>query len=48
MVGAFPLSIVGGRDAAFVITLSPGLYTAQATSPTGASGNAMLEVYEIP
>ena len=47
MVGAFPLSI-GGRDAAFVITLSPGLYTAQATSPTGASGNAMLEVYEIP
>jgi hypothetical protein len=47
MVGAFPLPINGG-DAAVVMTLSPGLYTAQATSPTGASGNAMLEVYEIP
>jgi sugar lactone lactonase YvrE len=47
MVGAFPLPANGG-DAAIVMTLSPGLYTAQATSPTGASGNAMLEVYEIP
>jgi hypothetical protein len=47
LVGAFPLPANGG-DAALVMTFSPGLYTAQATSPTGASGSAMLEVYEIP
>jgi hypothetical protein len=30
------------------LTLSPGAYTAQVTSQSGASGVALVEVYEVP
>lgn len=44
--GAFPIS-AGGRDAATVLVLEPGSYTAQLSSATGASGTAMIEIYAI-
>ena len=47
LVGAFPLPGNAG-DAAMVITLGPGAYTGVITSSNGSSGNAMLEVYELP
>jgi hypothetical protein len=46
-VGAFPFSR-GGRDAALVLTLAPGSYTAVASSADGGSGTALVEVYEVP
>jgi len=52
-VGGFPLT-PGSMDAALLITLHPGAYTAQLTAsmdPNGASageatGNALMEIYE--
>lgn len=46
-VGAFPLD-VGSKDAAIVVTLPPGLYTAQVSGATGTSGIALVEIYEVP
>ncbi|HUR59008.1 MAG TPA: immunoglobulin domain-containing protein [Opitutaceae bacterium] len=46
-VGAFALP-VGSEDAALIIHLLPGAYTAQVSSTTGVSGLALLEVYELP
>jgi alkaline phosphatase len=46
-VGAFALA-VGSRDAALVATLSPGQYSARVTGVGGATGTALLEVYELP
>lgn len=45
-VGAFPLAS-GSRDAALRITLPAGAYTAQLTGPSGSSGAALLEVYDL-
>lgn len=45
-VGAFALT-VGSRDAAVLVTLMPGAYTASATSVGNASGDALIEVYEV-
>lgn len=45
-VGAFALD-ASSRDAALLIPLRPGSYTAQVSSTTG-SGVAMIEVYEVP
>jgi hypothetical protein len=36
------------RDAAILATLSPGAYTAQASGVGGATGTAIVEVYEVP
>ena len=44
-VGAFPLV---NNDSAMVITLTPGNYTAQVTGAAGATGIALIEVYELP
>lgn len=44
-VGAFALQ-PGSRDAAILITLSPGAYTAEA-STQGAGGDSLVEVYEV-
>lgn len=44
--GAFPLA-AGSADAAILINLAPGSYTAQAGAAT-ASGVALLEIYEVP
>ena len=46
-VGAFPLS-AGSKDAALVVNLPAGNYTAQVTGGTGTSGQALLEIYELP
>jgi hypothetical protein len=46
-VGAFPLA-PGGRDAALLLTLPPGTYSAQVGGPAGATGVALVEVYEMP
>jgi glucuronoarabinoxylan endo-1,4-beta-xylanase len=45
-VGAFPL-INDSADSALVVTLPPGLYTAQLKSVSGASGNGLIEVYDL-
>ncbi len=44
-VGAFPL-VPNSRDAALLITLRPGAYTAQVTGK-GATGVVLVEVYEV-
>ena len=47
LTGAPPLP-VGPGDAALVITLKPGPYTAVVSSPNGGTGTALVEVYEVP
>ena len=42
---AFPAS---GKDAALIITLAPGIYTASVSGAAGTSGIALIEIYEIP
>ena len=44
-VGAFELE-PGSLDAAALLTLAPGAYTAQVETVTGAAGIAIVEVYE--
>lgn len=46
-VGAFALP-PAGRDAAILITLAPGAYTAQVSGVSGSAGLALVEVYEVP
>lgn len=45
--GAFALP-AGGKDAAVLLTLPPGSYTAQVTGVGSASGVSLVEVYEVP
>jgi sugar lactone lactonase YvrE len=45
--GAFPLPS-GSKDAAIVITLAPGAYTAIVSGANNTTGAALVEVYEIP
>lgn len=44
--GAFSLA-AGSKDAAVVLTLAPGSYTAVVGSTGGAAGTALVEVYEV-
>ncbi|MFM1749303.1 MAG: hypothetical protein RLZZ188_2969, partial [Verrucomicrobiota bacterium] len=44
--GAFPFA-AGSRDAALVVDLPPGNYTIQASGVGGASGAALVEVYDL-
>ncbi len=47
-VGAFPLP-VGSKDSALVLTLTAGrAYTAQVSGGGGTTGEALVEVYEVP
>jgi hypothetical protein len=46
-VGAFPLAI-DSDDAALVVTLPPGVYTAQVAGVDGSSGIALVELYQVP
>ncbi len=46
-VGAFDLTLAS-RDAALVLTLAPGAYTAQISGIGGTTGEAIVEVYEVP
>jgi hypothetical protein len=45
-VGAFGLSF-SARDACLLLTLAPGSYTAQVSGKAGATGIALVEVYEV-
>jgi uncharacterized repeat protein (TIGR03803 family) len=45
-VGAFALA-PGGKDAALQFTALPGAYTVQLTSVNGATGLALIEIYEV-
>lgn len=45
-VGAFDL-MPGSKDAAMLVTLSPGLYTAQISAVGAESGEALVEIYEV-
>lgn len=46
-VGAFALPPTSA-DAALLITLTPGSYTAQVTGAGGTTGVALVEIYEVP
>lgn len=46
-VGAFSLQ-PGSADSALLAFFAPGAYTAQLTGPANVSGNALIEVYEVP
>ncbi len=46
-VGAFPLS-TGSGDAALLVELAPGNYTAQVEPESGSGGTALIEVYSVP
>ena len=46
-VGAFALGATS-RDAALLVTLQPGNYTAQVTGANGSAGVALVEIYEVP
>jgi hypothetical protein len=46
-VGAFGLT-AGSRDAALVTTLTPGSYTVQVSGVSGTTGEALVEIYEVP
>jgi len=46
--GAFALAN-GSKDAALILTLAPGAYTAQVSGADGTgTGVALIEVYEVP
>lgn len=46
-VGAFALP-EGSRDAALLVTLGAGQYTAQISGKSGATGVVLVEIYELP
>ena len=48
LVGAFALPNPASRDAALLLTLPPGSYTAQISGVNGTTGVALVEVYEVP
>jgi DNA/RNA endonuclease G (NUC1) len=45
--GAFAF-LAGSADAAMIVTLAPGAYTAQVSGVGGTTGLALVEVYELP
>ena len=47
-VGAFALAGPNTKDAALVITLAPGNYSARVSGLNGGAGTAIIEVYEVP
>lgn len=46
-VGAFALG-ADSEDAALIITLRPGAYTVEISAADAGTGNALIEIYEIP
>ena len=46
-VGAFSLS-TGSKDAALRVTLNPGGYTVQVSGANATTGQAIVEIYEVP
>lgn len=47
-VGAFAIGNLLSNDAMLLVTLAPGSYTVQLTGVAGSSGQALIEVYEVP
>lgn len=47
-VGAFDLAGDDSKDAALIITLEPGAYSAQLSGANGATGIGLVEVYPLP
>jgi hypothetical protein len=47
-VGAFSLTDAASKDSVLLLTLDPGVYSAQVNSTNNASGIALLEVYAVP
>ncbi len=47
-VGADPLTNPASKDAAILITLDPGVYSAVAYGANGAAGITLVEVYDVP
>jgi hypothetical protein len=47
-VGAFPLAAATSKDAALVVSLSPGSYTVHVSGVGATAGNALVEIYELP
>lgn len=47
-VGAFSLPDLNSRDAAVIVSLSPGSYTARVTGVGDTTGEVLLEIYELP
>ncbi len=45
-VGAFDF-VAGSKDAALLISLPPGLYSAQLSGANNATGEGMIEIYEV-
>lgn len=45
--GAFGLE-ASSKDAAMLVTLSPGVYSAQVSGVGGTTGTGLVEVYEVP
>ncbi len=45
--GAFDLTTLS-LDAALIVTLAPGAYTAQVSGADGGTGQAIVEIYELP
>ena len=45
-VGAFALGD-GSKDAALMLSLAPGAYTAQVSAASGNAGSTLLEIYEV-
>ena len=47
-VGAFDLNDTASKDAAMVVTVPAGTFTAQVSGVAGATGEALVEIYELP
>ena len=47
-VGAFALGHAASKDAALLVTLPPGSYTAQVSGVGHTTGIALIEIYEVP
>lgn len=47
-VGAASLSADSSKDAAVLVTLEPGVYSAQVSGENGTTGVALVEIYELP
>ncbi len=46
-VGAYHFN-AGSKDSAMLITLPPGVYTAQVSGVNGVTGDGVVEVYDVP
>ncbi|MEO6246113.1 MAG: MBL fold metallo-hydrolase [Opitutaceae bacterium] len=47
-VGAFELNDIASKDAAMIVTVPAGAFTAQVSGVGSATGEALVEIYELP